>query len=274
MDPSLCTGSFSATGRQRLTPCCAISFATHLALFGAILLWYPGQVRNRPPVQTITIDLNDIALPVQAPQPRPTPKASRTEPKPAPALVAQPAPPQPRTAVLPARESVRPKEALSPALPAPSPTPVAPLSLPARAAVTPLQPPAGAVRHAPAPPPVMGNPAGLSPAVSTRKAVSYADHEIRSGYLATLRQAIEKFKEYPLLARRKHLEGTAVVRFVVTRGGGLKDASLASSSGAGLLDDAALGAVRAVGAFPAMPVEIPGGEMAIEVPLTFRLAGR
>jgi periplasmic protein TonB len=273
MDPSFCTGSFSATGRQRLSPCCAISFAAHLALFGAILFWFPGQVRNRPPVQTITVDLNGIALPVQAPQPRPTPKATRTEPKPAPPLVAQPAAPQPRTAALPARGPVRPKEALSPTIPAPSPTPVAPLS-PARSAVTTSQPPVGAVHRALAPLPAIGNSAGLSPPEAMREAVFHADHAIRSGYLATLRQAIEKFKEYPLLARRKHLEGTAVVRFVVTRGGGLKDASLASSSGAGLLDDAALGAVRAVGAFPAMPAEIPGGEMAFEVPLTFRLAGR
>jgi periplasmic protein TonB len=274
MDPSLCTGSFSATARQRLTPCCAISFATHLALFGAALLWFPGQVRSRPPVQTITIDLSDIALPARAPQPRPTPKASRTAPKPAPPLVAPPAPPQPRTAALPAREPIRSREALPPANPAPVPAQVAPLSQPARTAVATPQSPAGAVHHAPAPSPVMASPAGMSPPEAARKAVSHADHAIRSGYLATLRQAIEKFKEYPLAARRKHLEGTAVVRFVVTRGGSLKEASLASTSGASLLDDAALGAVRAAGAFPAMPPEISGGEMAIEVPLTFRLANR
>ncbi len=75
------------------------------------------------------------------------------------------------------------------------------------------------------------------------------------------------------MARRGRVEGTAVVRFVLVRSGAVQEVSVARSSGSGLLDGAALRAVRSAGGFPPLPVEIAGDEVSLELPLTFRLSG-
>jgi protein TonB len=94
----------------------------------------------------------------------------------------------------------------------------------------------------------------------------------RARYLETLKAMIEKYKDYPVMARRGRVEGTSVIRFVLARSGRMKNAVILRSSGSGLLDNAALRAVREVGGFPPLPPEINGQEVPFDVPITFRLS--
>jgi protein TonB len=96
----------------------------------------------------------------------------------------------------------------------------------------------------------------------------------RERYLSNLRATIERHRGYPLAARRRHLEGTAILRFSVMRNGQLSGVQLARSSGEGLLDTAALNAVRAVEIFPAAPLDVEGEQFTLELPVVFHLTQR
>ena len=76
--------------------------------------------------------------------------------------------------------------------------------------------------------------------------------------------------DYPSLARRRAIEGTVLVRAEVGAGGECLDADLKKSSGAGILDRAALEAVKKWRFVPARR----GNQAVIawvEVPITFKL---
>ncbi len=90
-------------------------------------------------------------------------------------------------------------------------------------------------------------------------------------YLSQCRALIEKHKEYPVTARRGRITGTVTVRCILTRDGSLRDSGVARTSGSTLLDNAALRAVRSVGRYPPVPPGIHGNELAVEVPITFRV---
>jgi protein TonB len=108
--------------------------------------------------------------------------------------------------------------------------------------------------------------------VSNQVTARTGNGSARTSYIAAIRSKIEKHKEYPLLARRRMLEGTAVVRFSVARDGSLKGVDVLRSSGSEMLDRAALNAIRAAGGFPPPPPEFAGSETTLELPLSFRLS--
>lgn len=93
----------------------------------------------------------------------------------------------------------------------------------------------------------------------------------RSDYLALCRRLIENNKDYPLMARKGRIEGTVLVRCVLECTGKMKSSGVSKSSGSGLLDNAALRAVLSVGQFPPVPPELPGSELVLDIPITFRL---
>ncbi|MFZ3208525.1 MAG: TonB family protein [Geobacteraceae bacterium] len=94
---------------------------------------------------------------------------------------------------------------------------------------------------------------------------------VRSDYLALCRRLIENNKDYPLMARKGRIEGAVLARCVLERTGALKSSGVSKSSGSGLLDNAALRAVLSVGRFPPLPPELPGSELVLDIPITFRL---
>jgi TonB family protein len=84
-------------------------------------------------------------------------------------------------------------------------------------------------------------------------------------YLYSLiRDAITKAKTYPLLARKRRIEGTVVTNFCVGEQGYPRDLRIARSSGYAILDSEALKIVTKAAPFPAVEGEIV-------VPITFRL---
>ena len=69
--------------------------------------------------------------------------------------------------------------------------------------------------------------------------------------LELLHSSISNYKEYPYLARRQRREGVATVSFVLHPDGTIKNAHLVSSSSTGMLDRAALSAVKRIEPFRA-----------------------
>jgi protein TonB len=114
---------------------------------------------------------------------------------------------------------------------------------------------------------------GLDPSIAAQSEGAPGGHSsARSSYQALLRSLIERHKEYPLFARRAGLEGTCVVRCVISRDGDLRRTELLKASGSTHLDGAALRAVTAVGRFPPVPQEVGGQEVTFEIPILFRLS--
>lgn len=94
---------------------------------------------------------------------------------------------------------------------------------------------------------------------------------VRAGYGSQLASWLNRFKQYPALARRRGIEGDAKVRLVIERSGALLSSSLHEASGSTLLDESALAMVKAASPFPRVPDELSGERFEFEVPVAFRL---
>jgi protein TonB len=255
-----CHSGFRTFLLRDMTPWCVVSLFLHLVSFATLLAATAGWVRSPLPPPPLMVELRDTVLPAVQPTP------VRQAPNPAPPVKRQTA------TVVPISHPVTVAPGpVQPALPVTPVAEIAPAPLPARSAIPVMSipaPPQEPVRRPPPP------PTASVPSVAVRPITPAAEGEARSRYLSALKAAIEKYKEYPVMARKGGMEGTAVIRFVLSRSGGQKSASLVRSSGVGLLDAAALRAVKSAGRFPPVPDDISGSEVVLDVPLTFRLTGR
>jgi protein TonB len=93
---------------------------------------------------------------------------------------------------------------------------------------------------------------------------------VRRDYQRQIRELIERYKRYPLTARKGQQQGRVTVGFSLGSGGSLIDAEVIRSSGHRLLDRAALKAVRAVVRYPALPPSLQDGTR-FEIDITFAL---
>lgn len=82
--------------------------------------------------------------------------------------------------------------------------------------------------------------------------------------IGMIKAAIEKAKNYPPLARRRGIEGTATAEFTINSRGLPENIRILKSSGSDILDTAARNTVLKASPFP----QVSGG---IEVPITFRI---
>jgi protein TonB len=89
-------------------------------------------------------------------------------------------------------------------------------------------------------------------------------------YLAGFRRRIQEALEYPLAARRRGLAGTVELEVLLEPSGRVTAARVVSSSSHAVLDDAALRAVRGLGAEP-FPERLPRKSLRIRIPLAFEL---
>ncbi|MEE4453020.1 energy transducer TonB [Novosphingobium resinovorum] len=85
---------------------------------------------------------------------------------------------------------------------------------------------------------------------------------------ARLLAHLEKYRRYPPAARARRDEGTVFVRFRMDRAGKVLAADLVRSSGAALLDRAALDTIRRAQPLPAIPDERPA-PLELTVPVEF-----
>lgn len=89
-------------------------------------------------------------------------------------------------------------------------------------------------------------------------------------YLARLRQRVQASLRYPAAARRRGLQGTVALEIVIRRDGALDAVALAGSSSHGLLDEAALEAVRRLAPEPFPPGVVPR-VLRVRLPVVFSL---
>jgi protein TonB len=90
-------------------------------------------------------------------------------------------------------------------------------------------------------------------------------------YLEMVRLRIERHKKYPEDASNRQIEGQVTVRFVITTEGEATDVEVVSTSGRGVLDAAAVAAVKAASPFPRPPVRFFKGPIRLEIKVLFEL---
>ncbi len=94
---------------------------------------------------------------------------------------------------------------------------------------------------------------------------------IRVRYEQQLYVWLTRFKQYPMLARSRGIEGTASVRVRVDRDGRVLARSVEKSTGERLLDDAAVEMTHRADPFPPVPGSYSGDSFEFVAPIEFRL---
>jgi len=219
------------------------------ALIAAIVWWssHPAPPPPPPPVQIV------LEAPKPAPKTVAPPTPKPPEPKPVPKPVVKPLP-------KPIVHKVQPKPVQPPPpQPAPQPAPELTHKVQAPPAPAPDTKPAMPVA-APTPPAPPQPPAPPAPDVASIKAT----------FEAKLRSAIQAAVRYPQAARMMQLTGKTLVGFDF-RDGAVSHLRVVTSSGADLLDHAALEAVRNA-PYPATPKELQGKNMAFTIWVRFHLS--
>jgi len=171
----------------------------------------------------------------------------------------QPAAPAPPKPTPPKRVERKPKPAVIARADTPPQEPPAPVEPPKEAPVSAPEPP---VAVAPPPPPV----AAVAPPPPR---VPRSD--LLSGYGKVVSQALAHYKEYPRIAQMRGWEGSVTMRLRVAPTGQLIDAVLYKSSGHEVLDQQALAMAAKAERLPLPPEELRDGEIAVLVPVVFRL---
>jgi protein TonB len=92
-----------------------------------------------------------------------------------------------------------------------------------------------------------------------------------SDYYEMVRLKIERCKKYPDSARSHHMEGRTKVRFVITPDGQLSSVEIVKGARHGILNTAAMNAVKAAAPFPRPPVNLFKGPLHVEITIVFEL---
>jgi len=90
-------------------------------------------------------------------------------------------------------------------------------------------------------------------------------------YYEMVRLKIESCKSYPDSARVRHMEGRTKVRFVITQDGQVSSVEIVKGAGHGILNTAAMNAVKAAAPFPRPPVNLFKGPLHVEITIVFEL---
>lgn len=90
-----------------------------------------------------------------------------------------------------------------------------------------------------------------------------------SNYKGKVLSRLHRAKRYPPKARRRQLEGTAVLRFTVSSDGRVSGGRIVGSSGETLLDAATMAALRRASPMPRFPSAMGGRPLTFRVPLRF-----
>jgi protein TonB len=230
---------------RRLGVAVAVSLAVHAAVMS---LSFPApRVSLFEPARALQVSLRELTMPpVVAPEPAipapaaPVPEKRRPEPK---------------------------KQAAGPLVrrsDVPAPSPVAAPHVdeePVKAAV-----PDATVAAAPQPPPAAPPPLTLQAA-----APQPSRGDLLLGYGQAISRALAPYKEYPPVAQMQGWQGAVTMRLRVAPSGRLIDAQVHASSGHEVLDRQALAMASKPERYPAPPEELRDREVAVLVPVVFRL---
>lgn len=90
-------------------------------------------------------------------------------------------------------------------------------------------------------------------------------------FLAEVRLRIDRCKQYPFAARRRHMAGRVTVCFAIHPDGSVRGLEVVESSGFSVLDRAALEAVNRAAPFPEFPREMLNRALEVEIGVVFEL---
>jgi protein TonB len=90
-------------------------------------------------------------------------------------------------------------------------------------------------------------------------------------YMSVLRAWLEQHKEYPSRARRRRVEGTALLVFVMDRGGRVLSHRIERSAGDPSLDHAVAEMIERAQPLPPMPDSFQQARLEVRVPVQFLL---
>lgn len=90
-------------------------------------------------------------------------------------------------------------------------------------------------------------------------------------YMSALRAWLERHKEYPPQARRRRVEGTALLVFVMDRQGKVLSHRIERGAGDPSLDRAVIEMIERAQPLPAMPESFPQARLEVRVPVQFLL---
>lgn len=108
------------------------------------------------------------------------------------------------------------------------------------------------------------------PPVAARSAES---GQAREDFVARLLAQLNRFKQYPLAARKAHIQGVVMLHFVMDAQGRVLRADIAKSSGRPVLDAEALALIQRAQPLPPLPADYPTPTLDAVVPVEFSLNG-
>lgn len=239
-----------------------LAFATSLLLHGALLLCWPSLEGARGPGEHgVEIGLGLLGDLGEATDPAPEVELEEPEPPPEPEPTREPEPP-PVIEPEPAPEPVRP----------PVPTPIVEASAPSSDAPSVASEEIPAARPRPPPQPSALRQRGQAVGASSPSAGGNVG--LRRSYAGLLAAHLNRYKSYPTSARRQGREGTARLRLVVDRTGGVLDARIARSAAFPEFDEAAMAMLARARPLPPFPNGMSETQIVVMVPVTFELSDR
>lgn len=107
--------------------------------------------------------------------------------------------------------------------------------------------------------------------IGNRGALETGGPALVSSYQAQVLAHLSRFRAYPEEARSRGITGVVSVRFALASDGKVVSASLLRTSGAAMLDEAALAMVRRASPFPPFPAGLNRARMEFAAPVRFDL---
>lgn len=216
----------------------------------------------------------------EPPQPEPEPEAPPPEPEPIPEPEPEPEPePQPEPKPEPPKPKPVKKEVVKP-VEKPKPKPEKRVEKPKTEKQKTEQPKTIETAKKSDAPQAAAAPAAIAPGPAAQQAGAQTAHaengistlvygEIDDPFLTEVKRAVEESLHYPRKARMFHIEGTAVVQFIVNPSGKLTELTIYKSAGHPLLDKAAMRAVSDAESRWSRPK----GTVRLRFPIQFQLKG-
>ncbi len=216
------------------------------------LLFRIAAIYHSNALASIELTLEDVSRPVERSIPRP-PRRLKTPP-----LIRDTKPPKAEERPIPPLKPLR----MEPVASVVATGPVERITVPR---VPDMSPPSVAAWH----PEAAAEPA-TAPMAPPIVAPS-APVATRAGYFALVREAIERKKEYPEVARTARIEGRVTVAFVIRADGNVRDVGIVTKSRSRYLNEAAVNAVKGAAPFPRPPKSLFNGAIKLKVVIVFEL---
>jgi periplasmic protein TonB len=121
------------------------------------------------------------------------------------------------------------------------------------------------------PPQAPATPEAASPPTPPHHAPA-ADPNALAGYYRALAAAVDRHKHYPRIALIRQWQGTVVLQLNIGVDGRVQEHHLARSSGYEALDQEALEMLREAMPLPALPAQLAGVSLSVNIPVIFRIA--